>query len=191
MNKIDIGAKPFMYPMPVTLVGANVGDKPNYLVAAYVGMVNSRPPMISVALSKSHYTNLGIREHGTFSVNIPSEEMVTATDYCGLVSGHKVDKSRIFETFYGKLESAPMIKECPLNLECKVVQTLQLAVDEVFIGEIVAVYCEERYLTDGLPDIKKIRPFVFSTQDGNYWKVGDHLGKAWEVGKALKDQGTP
>ena len=186
MEKLEIGAKTFLYPMPTTLVGANVRGKPNYLTVAYCGILNHTPPVISVALGKAHYTNIGIKENGSFSVNIPSEELAKITDYCGLVSGHKVDKSNLFQTFYGKLETAPMIRECPLNLECKLMQTLEFAVGEVFIGEIVAVYSEDRYLTGGLPDIKKINPIIFSMHDNNYWKVGEHLGRAWSIGKDLK-----
>ncbi len=189
MEKLEIGAKTFLYPMPTTLVGANVRGKPNYLTVAYCGIVNHTPPVISVALGKAHYTNIGIKENGSFSVNIPSEELANITDYCGLVSGHKVDKSNLFETFYGKLETAPMIRECPLNLECKLMQTLEFAVGEVFIGEIVAVYAEDRYLSGGLPDIKKINPIIFSMHDNNYWKVGEHLGRAWSIGKDLKSKG--
>lgn len=188
MAKIDIGAKPFLYPMPTTLVGAHVGGKPNYLPVAYTGIVNHNPPMISIALSKTHYTTAGIRENGTFSVNIPSEDLVKITDYCGLTSGHKVDKSQLFEAFYGKLGTAPMIKQCPLNLECKVVQTLEMPTDALFIAEIVAVYAEERYLTDGLPDIKKLKPIVFSVADKNYWRVGEHLAQAFSIGKELEDK---
>jgi flavin reductase (DIM6/NTAB) family NADH-FMN oxidoreductase RutF len=186
MKKLEIGAKTFLYPMPTTLVGANVDGKPNYLTVAYCGIMNHNPPTISVALGKSHYTTIGIKENGTFSVNIPSAELVKITDYCGLVSGYKVDKSQLFETFYGKLKSAPMIRECPLNLECKLIQTLEFSVDEAFIGEIVGAYSEDQYLTNGLPDIRKMNPIVFSMHDDNYWEVGDHLGRAWNIGKELK-----
>ena len=75
MKKLEIGAKTFLYPMPTTLVGANVRGKPNYLTVAYCGIVNHTPPAISVALGKAHYTNIGIKENGSFSVNIPSEEL--------------------------------------------------------------------------------------------------------------------
>nr|MDO8098459.1 flavin reductase family protein [Candidatus Njordarchaeota archaeon] len=186
MEKKEISAKYFFYPMPATLVGANVRGKPNYLTVAYCGMVNANPPFISVSLNKQHYTNPGIKENKTFSVNIPSADMAKITDYCGLVSGSKVDKSKLFDTFYGRLKTAPMIKECPLNLECKLLQSLELPLDEVFIGEIVAAYSEEQYLTDGRPDIKKIKPIVFSTNDKNYWKIGELIGQAWNIGKNFK-----
>ena len=121
MTKKSIGAKTFLYPMPTVLVGAQVEGIPNYLAVAYCGIAHHDPPMIAVSLGKNHYTNIGIKANGTFSVNIPSEDMVEVTDYCGIVSGKKEDKSPLFTSFYGKLKTAPMIEQCPINLECRVV----------------------------------------------------------------------
>ena len=142
--------------------------------------------MVSLASNKFHYSNAGIKENGTFSVNIPSEDMVKITDFVGLNSGQNLDKSTLFEHFYGKLKTAPMIKECPLNLECELVTTVDLkGQNELFIGQIVGAYAEEKYLTNGIPDITKIRPIIFSMHDNNYWRLGDHLGKAWNIGKGF------
>jgi flavin reductase (DIM6/NTAB) family NADH-FMN oxidoreductase RutF len=185
-EKKAIGARNFLYPMPTILLGAYVNGKPNYLTVAFCGIVQVSPPMIAVTLGKMHYTNEGIRENHCFSVNIPSRHMVEVTDYCGMVSGKKSDKSKIFETFCGKLEKAPMIRECPVNLECRLVDILDFgSANEVFIGEIVESYAEERYLCNEIPDIKKIEPIVFSMYDNNYWGIGEHLGKAWSIGKKL------
>jgi flavin reductase (DIM6/NTAB) family NADH-FMN oxidoreductase RutF len=170
--------------MPTILVGAHVNGKPNYLTVAFCGVVQASPPMIAVTLGKMHYTNEGIRENRCFSVNIPSRHMVEVTDYCGIVSGKRADKSKIFETFYGKLEKAPMIRECPINLECRLVDTLDFGgASEVFIGEIIESYAEEQYLCNEFPAIEKIEPIVFSMYDNNYWGIGEHLGKAWSAGK--------
>lgn len=170
--------------MPITLVEALVNGKPNYLTVAFCGVVHAIPPMIAVTLGKIHHTNEGIRENQCFSVNIPSQNMVEITDYCGIVSGKRVDKSGIFETFYGKLEKAPMIRECPLNLECRLIEILDFkGASEVFIGEIVESYAEEQYLCNEIPDIEKITPIVFSIYDNNYWGIGKRLGKAWSAGK--------
>lgn len=186
MEKIKIGGKTFLYPMPTTLVGANVNEKPNYLAVAYCGIVQNSPAMIAIALRESRFTNAGIKENNTFSVNIPSAEMIIVTDYCGLASGSKVDKSKLFNTFYGELKTAPMIEECPLNMECKLIQTLDYGgTHDIFIGEIVETYTTEQYLSNGLPDIKKINPILLSIYDRNYWKVGEHLGKAWKIGEEL------
>jgi flavin reductase (DIM6/NTAB) family NADH-FMN oxidoreductase RutF len=184
MEKIRLSPRTFLYPMPTVLIGANVSGEPNYTTIAYCGIAQNTPPMISVASAKVHYSNAGIKENKSFSVNIPSENMVKAVDFMGLNSGRSVDKSAIFEHFYGTLKTAPMIKECPLNLECRLVTIVDLkGGNEFFIGEIVAAYAEEKFLTSGIPDVTKIRPIIFSMHDNNYWKLGDHLGRAWNIGK--------
>lgn len=169
--------------MPTVIVGANVDGKPNYITIAYCGIVNHRPPCISVASSIRHYTNKGIRENATFSVNIPSADQVVITDFCGIRSGKKVDKSILFESFYGDLDTAPMIRECALNLECRVVQTVVISTMEAFIGEITAVYSEDRYLTDGLPDITKIDPIIFAMHRDEYYRLGEYIGPAYKIGE--------
>lgn len=187
MEKIKIGAKTFLYPMPTTLVGSNVNEKPNYLAVAYCGIVQTNPAMIAIALRESRFTNTGIKQNNTFSVNLPSDKMIIVTDYCGLTSGSKVDKSKIFNTFYGELKTAPMIKECPINMECKLIQTLDYGgTHNIFVGEIVEAYSSEQYLSNGLPDIKKINPILLSIYDRNYWNVGEHLGKAWKIGEEFR-----
>lgn len=185
MEKQEIGIEAIFYPMPCALVGANVGGKPNYLTVAWFSMVNFKPPYIAIALGNIHYTNPGIKENGAFSVNIPSTDMAEVTDYCGIASGRKYDKAKYFRTFYGKLKTAPMIEECPYNLECRLVQTVELPADELFIGEIVAAYSDARFLTDGMPNMKKINPLILSMPESTYLTVGERVGKAWEMGTKL------
>lgn len=182
MKKNELDARSFLYPMPATLVGANIEGKPNYLVIAFCGVMNAHPPIISVSINQSHFTNIGIVENKTFSVNIPSADMAVKTDYCGLVSGSEVDKSGVFTSFYGKLKTAPMIEECPLNLECRLIQTIDFDVDTAYIAEIVGVYTDGRYLTDGRLDVKKIDPLLFATHERAYYRVGDYIGQAWNIG---------
>jgi flavin reductase (DIM6/NTAB) family NADH-FMN oxidoreductase RutF len=172
--------------MPVTLVGANVEGRANFLAVGWVMRVNMKPPLLAVALNKSHFTPQGIRETQAFSVNFPGADLMEKADYCGLVSGHKVDKSGLFRVFYGELETAPLIEECPLGLECRVYQVVELPANDLFIGEIVAAYADEDCLTDGRPDILKIKPLVLTMPDNNYWTVGNLAGQAWGAGKKLK-----
>ncbi|MDM8548685.1 flavin reductase family protein [Desulfobacterales bacterium HSG2] len=186
MEKINIGNNAFIYPMPVTLVGATVQGKANFMTVGWVTRVNAKPAMLAVGLNKAHYTPTGIREAKTFSVNFPSADMVEKTDYCGLVSGRKTDKSDVFEVFYGELKTAPMIRECPLCIECKLTEICELPTNNLFIGEIAAAYTEEKFLTDGKPDVKKINPLVLTMPDNSYWTVGEYAGKAWGEGKKLK-----
>ncbi len=118
MHKIPTGPKTLIYPLPIVLVGANVDNKPNFLTVGACGIVNLEPPMISVAINHNRYTDRGIRQNMTFSVNLPSRGMVKETDYCGIVSGSKVNKVKVcqFRIFYGKLGNAPLIDQCPINL---------------------------------------------------------------------------
>jgi flavin reductase (DIM6/NTAB) family NADH-FMN oxidoreductase RutF len=187
MDKIKIGSKVPVYPMPTTLVGANVEGKPNFLTIVWCSIVNFKPPFIAVTLHKDHYTNKGINENKTFSVNIPSVDNVKITDYCSVVSGYDEDKSKLFKIFYGSLKTAPMISEFPLCSECKLVQKIELATHEIFVGEIVETYTEKQYLTHELPDIEKINPIIFSLYDNKYWRIGEHIGYAMHIGKEYQD----
>ena len=143
MKKISIGKNPFLYPMPVSIVGALVEGKPNFLAVGWLMSVNYNPPMIGIALGKMHYTNQGIKKEKAFSVNTPNTNLIKQTDYCGLVSGKKENKSNIFDIFYDKYDNIPMIQECPLCIQCKLRQIVDLPSNEIFIGEIINTFIEE------------------------------------------------
>ena len=186
--KINIGSNVYVYPNPMMLLGTIVDGAPNFMALGWVSRVNSKPPLIGIGVNQAHLTPKGILECRTFSLNCPSANMVDFVDYCGLVSGRQVDKSNVLETFYGKLDTAPMLKLCPLCMECRLVETVDLPTNYWFIGEIVAAYTEERFLTDGTLDIKKIDPLLLSMPDNSYWRVGDYVGEAWEIGRHFKGQ---
>ena len=112
--------------------------------------------------------------------------MVEKTDYCGLVSGRDRDKAALFDVFYGELGTAPMITECPLSLECQLEITIENPTNNFYIGEIIASYIEERYLTGDVPDIKKINPLLLTMPDNRFWTIGEYAGDAWSIGKKLK-----
>ena len=181
--KVKLGIKNCLYPMPTTLIGALVNGKPNYLTIAHVGIMDLTS--VSLGMNKSHYTNQGIKENKTFSVNIPSTKIVKETDYCGLVSGKNEDKAHLFKTFYGTLETAPMIEECAINMECQLVKTVDFPNHDIFIGRIVETYCDESVLTNGNVDFDKLQPVLFVMNEGSYRKIGGKIGKAWNIGKDL------
>ena len=140
-------------------------------------MVNSQPPMVSASLQHHRYTLVGIKENNTFSVNVPSVDMVKETDYCGIVSGAKSDKVADcnFNVFYGKLKTVPMIDQCSVNLECKVVQILNLGSHELVIGQVEESYVSESYLTDGAPDVNKMKPMLW-VMGSEYREFGKRIG---------------
>ena len=185
-NKIRIG--PYLYPMPVVLIGANVNDKANFMPIAWTCIVEHKPSMIILSSSQTHYTNEGIKENKTFSINFTSEDLVIPVDYCGLKSGRNIDKSKIFSVFYGDLNTAPMVEESPVNIECKVDQIIDNQKGhDLIIGEMVNIFSEDKFLTNGIPDVKKFKPLIFTMNDNNYWKLGDHIGRAWSIGNDYKD----
>jgi len=189
MKKITLGPETFIYPKPAFLIGANVGDKANFMAAAWCGIVNSEPPMISVSIRPQRHTIKGVRQNRTFSVNIPSENQVKEMDYCGIYSGAREDKNKIcgFTVFYGKLGAAPLIEECPVNMECKVVHEIELGTHFIFIGQIEEIHASENVLTNGLPDVEKIRPIIYSSgAERIYHGLGNRLGPAHKSGMALK-----
>ena len=188
MGKVALGPQTLIYPMPAMLVGANVNGTPNFMAVAWGGIACSDPPMISVAIRHARHTLKGIKQNQVFSVNIPSVEQVKETDYCGMVSGSKADKVRAcrFEVFHGKLGNAPLIMQCPVNLECKVVQVLNLGSHSLVIGRVEETYVSEDCLREGRPDVDKIKPLTYVTSPAaRYQGLGEVVGKAWSVGKGL------
>jgi flavin reductase (DIM6/NTAB) family NADH-FMN oxidoreductase RutF len=188
MTKIAMGSRILLYPTPTVLVGANVDGKANFMAVAWCGVVNSRPPMLSVALQHPRHTLKGIRQNDTFSINIPSVDIVRETDYCGLVSGSTTDKVSDchFHIFSGKIETAPLITECPVNLECRVVQILSLPSHALVVGEVAAAYIDDSCLTNGEPDVDKMKPFLWVVRPTNqYRELGKIIGEAHSIGREI------
>ena len=186
-DRIDLGPQGFLYPMPMTLIGVDLPTGPNFMPVAWINRVQYNPPRVVAGMGKLHASNAGIREHGEFSVNIPSVDMVTVTDWCGIKSARNgVDKSAPFEVVRGSLEYAPMIAECPVSLECRLVQVVDLGSHELFVADIVATWTEQRFLDErGTPDITKVRPFTLTMPDNRYWAVGGQVGDAWSIGRTF------
>lgn len=176
-----------IFPMPVALVGANVDGRPNFMAAGWFTRVNMDPPLVAVALSVDHFTARGIEQNESFSICLPSRHQIAETDYCGLVSGKEVDKSRIFTVEYGKLQTAPMAAECPVCVECRLVRTVELQGDNVYIGEIVAAYLDER--CEGTMDAKALELVFLTMPDNAYWVLGEKVADAWSVGENLSSKG--
>ncbi|WP_243357932.1 flavin reductase family protein [Fundidesulfovibrio terrae] len=186
--KKDIGPATAMYPSLTTIVGTVVDGRPNFLAVAHVGIMNhGQPQYISVGINKGHYSPRGIHEHGQFSVNIPSEDLMVETDYVGIVTGKNTDKSQVFKLYAGELPHAPLIKQCPVAMECRLHQVVDFEKHEVFIGEIVKTWADESVLTDkGHVDPAKVRPLLFDMGTVSYYGIGPALGGCWNVGKKLK-----
>lgn len=189
MSKKELGPQPLLFPNPAVLVGAMVDGKPNFATFAWCGITGGEPPTISVGIRHERHTLKGIHQNRTFSVNVPSADLIKETDYCGMVSGAKTDKAKDcgFKVFYGTLDSAPLIEQCPVNLECEVLHILNLGVHAMVVGKIVQTHVSEDCLTEGAPDIMKIKPLIYSRgPSARYNAVGEVLGNAFSIGKEIK-----
>lgn len=181
-----------LYPMPTTLVGANVAGKPNFLTVAHVGILtHGTPQYLSIGLGKIHYTNGGIRENKTFSICLPSVELMVQTDYCGMVTGGKTDKAALFDIFYGQLETAPMIRQCPVNMELRLHDILDYVTHDIMIGELIRTYADERVIVGGRVDIARVRPLLFDIASKKYWSLGRPVGDCWSSGEILRGKKVP
>lgn len=186
--KRNLGPVNALYPSLTTIVGAVVDGRPNFLAIAHVGIMNhGQPQYLSFGINKRHFTNAGILEHKEFSVCIPTEDQVVETDYVGLVSGKNTDKSGVFELFSGVLPFAPLIKGCPVCMECRLSRVVDFETHDVFIGEIVATHADKAVLSEGGGiDIARVRPLLFDMASVKYWSLGPEVAQCWSVGKELK-----
>lgn len=187
--KQSIGAKTLIFPTPVWIVGSYDKDgRPNGMTAAWGGICCSKPPCVYVSLQKSRYSYANIVARQAYTLNVPSEKYAQEADYFGIVSGRTTDKFAAtgLTPVKSDVVDAPYIAECPLVLECKLVQTLELGLHTQFIGEVLDVKADEAVLAEGgLPDIEKVAPIVFGPEIRSYHGIGRYLGRAFDIGKKI------
>jgi len=171
------------------LIGALVNGKPNFMTAVYGGLANAKPPMLSVGIVRSRYTWSAIKIGAAFSVNIPSAAQAREVDFCGMESGSKTNKVERcgFTVFYGDLKTAPLIEQCPVNLECVAAHIMDFGVHSLVIADIIQTHVSEDCLTDGALDPMKVDPLVFLTAPARkYVRIGAVVGDAFKMGKELQ-----
>ncbi len=168
-----------LYPLPVVMVTCQDDDgKPNIITIAWTGTICSDPAMVSISVRKERYSYDMIRRSGEFVINLTTEDLAWATDYCGVRSGSQTDKfARTGLTpIPASKVKAPLIKEAPVALECRVREVLPLGSHDMFIAEVVAVDADEAYMDEnGKFDLAKANPLVYS--HGTYFTMGKEIGK--------------
>jgi flavin reductase (DIM6/NTAB) family NADH-FMN oxidoreductase RutF len=184
MSKTTLGSVPYIYPIPIILAGATVDGKPNFATIGDCGLMGIRPPLVYISSGKDHYTNQGILENETFSINFPTTEMLPVVDYCGTVSGRDVDKSSLFEVFYGDLKTAPMILKCPVNLECKVVKEFSIQHRQIFVAEVVQTFVDDTFVIEkdgrkSFVELDRLDPILYAL-DNRYYRVGPAIGTGYQ-----------
>ena len=183
MSRVDLGAKPIVFPMPVLIIGTYDKDGvPDAMNAAW-GMITDEKE-ITISLGE-HKTTDNLAVTGAFTVSFGTEDTVVACDYVGVESAKKVPEKFTkagFTAIKSEKVNAPVIKELPVALECKV-KTFE---DGILVGEIVNIVADESVMTDGIIDIKKLKPISYDPASKTYVAMGDVVGKSFSDGLALK-----
>lgn len=177
-----------LLPTPVVLLSvAGEGKKPNMITLAWVGVVCSQPPMISVAIRPSRHSHKLVEAAREFVVNVPRAAQVAQVDAAGVISGRDHDKFRElgFTAAPASKVKAPLIAECPVNIECVVRHQVLLGVHDLFIGEVVAVQYDED-VVDSRGRLKVAALDAFAYAEGEYWSLGERLGSYGQSAKSLK-----
>jgi flavin reductase (DIM6/NTAB) family NADH-FMN oxidoreductase RutF len=182
--KKSIGARTLAVPSLVWIVGTyDENGKPNMMTAAWGGVCCSRPPCIYVSLREATYSYGNILKRKAYTVSIPGEEYWREADYAGVASGRDTDKFK--DTFLtptnSKVVDAPYVEEYPLVLECKLKEVVSLGLHTMFVGEIIDVKADQDMLSNGRPDIQKIKPLLYSSGDRSYHSVGPRMANAFSI----------
>ena len=181
MEKKNIGNLLALYPKPMTVVGAEVEGKVNWLVVGHTGIIGH--DRILVSMSKNHYTNQGIKDSKKLSINLVSREMLPKADYVGSVSGASVDKSNVFDYHWGE-NGTPVIDASPLTMECDVVDIYETEGFDNFICSVANTYVAPDVLdADGKLDYTRLKPVLFEFPTYSYIATGEIIGKCLNLDK--------
>ena len=180
-EKKNIGNVLALYPKPMTVVGAEVEGKVNWLVVGHTGIIGH--DRVLVSMSKSHYTNQGIRKSKKLSINLVSREMLPQADYVGSVSGASVNKSGVFKYHWGE-NGTPVIDASPLTMECNVEDIFETEGFDNFICSIANTYAAPEVLdSDGKLDYTQLKPVLFEFPTYSYIATGEIIGKCLNLDK--------
>lgn len=188
--KRSLGAQTLVHPTPVFVVGTyDAQGRPNVMTASWAGVCCSQPPCVSVALRRATYTYENLLARRAFTISIPSQTQVRYADYFGLASGRDVDKFAAtgLTPAHSLLVDAPYVEEFPLVLECRLLQSVEVGLHTLFIGEILDVKADESVLNgEGRTDPEKLRPLAFAPDTQAYYALGEFVARAFAVGEEIK-----
>lgn len=187
--KKRLSAKPLLFPMPTPLVASAFEGETGLFTVAWIGVVSGTPPTIGMGVRCSRHTMRLIEASGEFTVNIPRVGMEAVVDLCGIVSGDDVDKFQAtgLTPVPGAVVSAPIVAECPVNLECRVVAIHEIGDYRLVLGEIVETQADDDVLTrGGNVDVGLLDPLVYLPGVREYRGLGPKLADAYKAGLPLK-----
>lgn len=192
MSRTNFGPKTWMFPMPVLAIATyNEDGSVNVMTAAWGGICQETPAGIMIDLAKDHKTTANIERTQAFTVAFATADTIAPTDFFGIVSGNKDPKKFEKSGLHAEKSefvNAPVVQEYKVVLECAVFEKQVVKDDVRFIGEIKNVTVDDSVLTDGKIDAEKLQPVAWNPISYEYVKLGESVGKAWNVGQALMEK---
>ena len=177
-NKIQWKPGTFIYPIPAVMVSCGTMEKSNILTVAWTGVLNTNPAMVYISIRPTRYSYELIKQHGEFVINLTNEDLVYATDWCGVKSGANVDKFKELKLHKEKCNfvNCPAIKESPVSIECKVIEVKELGSHHMFMAEVLSINASQEYIDEnGAFDISKCNLIAYA--NGKYYTLGKKVGK--------------
>lgn len=178
MSKIQWKGGTFIYPIPAVMVSCGTMEESNIITVAWTGILNTNPAMCYISVRPERYSHDIIKKNGEFAINLTTRQLAYATDWCGVKSGRDVDKFKEMKLTKERANiiKAPLIKECPVSVECKVKEIVPLGSHDMFVAEIVAIDADEKYIDEkGAFDISKCDLIAYA--NGGYYPLESKIGK--------------
>ena len=178
MAKIQWKAGTFIYPIPAVMVSCGTMEKSNIITVAWTGILNTNPAMCYISVRPERYSHDIIKENGEFVINLTTEKLARATDWCGVRSGRDYDKFKEMKLTKekGNFVKAPLIKESPVSVECRVKEIIPLGSHDMFVAEVLSIDADEKFIDEkGAFDITKCDLITYA--NGKYFTLGKQVGK--------------
>lgn len=178
MSKVFWKPGTFIYPLPAVLISSGTMQNSNIMTVAWTGILNTNPALVYISVRPERYSYELIKTNGEFVINLTTEQLAYATDWCGVKSGAKYDKFKEMKLTKeeGKFVKCPLIKESPVSVECKVLEIKELGSHHMFVAEVLSIDVDEKYIDkSGAFDISKCG--IISYANGGYYTQGKKVGK--------------
>lgn len=178
MAKVQWKAGTFIYPIPAVMVSCGTMEKSNIITVAWTGILNTNPAMCYISVRPERYSHDIIKENGEFVINLTTEKLARATDWCGVRSGRDHDKFKEMKLTKekGNFVKAPLIKESPVSVECRVKEIIPLGSHDMFVAEVLSIDADEKYIDEkGAFDISKCNLMAYA--NGGYYPLRKKIGK--------------
>ena len=178
MSRTIWKAGTFIYPIPAVMVSCGDMENANIITVAWTGILNTNPAMCYISVRPERYSHDIIKKSGEFVINLTNEKLAKATDWCGVRSGAKFDKFKEMNLHKEKANfvKAPLIKESPVSVECKVKKIVPLGSHDMFVAEVLSIDVDDKYIDDkGAFDISKCNLVAYA--NGGYYPLGKKIGK--------------